>query len=125
VENDFSEVEEFASLRQLVEVVSLSKRNVFPVLNKQGVLRGLISIDDIRDIMFKQEHYDKVFVSDLMHRPVYIITENDDVRSAMKLFDESHLWNIPIVINGAYMGFISKSTVLEKYREILIQSSVE
>jgi CIC family chloride channel protein len=53
-----------------------------------------------------------------------VITEKDDVRSALKMFDESHLWNIPVVADGRYKGFISKSTVLEKYREVLIQTSV-
>lgn len=64
-------------------------------------------------------------MKELMRRPAYLITETDDIRSAMKLFDESHLWNIPVVFNGKYMRFISKSTILEKYREVLIQSSIE
>ncbi|MCC6372499.1 MAG: chloride channel protein [Bacteroidia bacterium] len=125
VENDFSEVPDITNLRQLVEIISVSKRNIFPVLDKERRLVGLISIDDIRDIMFKQELYDKISVKELMRRPVYVITEADDVRSAMKLFDESHLWNIPVLAEGVYTGFISKSTVLEKYRQVLIQSSVE
>ena len=75
--------------------------------------------------MFKQELYDKISVKELMHPTRYIITEKDDISSAMKLFDESHLWNIPVVFDGKYQGFISKSTVLEKYRNILIQSSIE
>jgi len=125
VEVDFSEVAHDASLRGLVEVVSLSKRNIFPVVDSESQLKGLITIDDIRDIMFKQEMYDKVTVKELMRRPGYLITEKDDIRSAMKLFDESHLWNIPVVFNGKYKGFISKSTILEKYREVLIQSSIE
>jgi CIC family chloride channel protein len=124
VESDFSEVYDTFNLRQLVEVVAISRRNLFPVLDKENRLKGLISIDDIREIMFKQELYDKITVKELMRRPVYIITGKDDVRSALKMFDESHLWNIPVVIDGVYKGFISKSTVLEKYREILIQSSV-
>lgn len=125
VESDFSEVPLESSLRGLVEFVALSKRNIFPVLDKDARLKGLISIDDIREVMFKQHLYDQVTVKELMRRPAYLITEKDDIRSAMKLFDESHLWNIPVVFNGVYKGFISKSTVLEKYREVLIHSSIE
>ena len=125
VENDFLEINIDAHLRDLVGLVAISKRNIYPVLDKEGHLCGLISIDDIREIMFKQEQYDLISVKELMHHPAYVITEKDDVRSAMKLFDESHLWNIPVLMNGVYKGFISKSTVLEKYREILINSSVE
>jgi chloride channel protein, CIC family len=95
------------------------------VVDKEGALCGLITVDDIREIMFRQELYDKISVSELMHPPRFIITEKDDVYSVMKLFDESHLWNIPVIFNGRYQGFISKSTILEKYREILIQASIE
>jgi chloride channel protein, CIC family len=125
VEGDFSEIGDQATLRELIDVVSVSKRNVFPVVDKESHLRGLITIDDIRDIMFRHELYDKVTVKELMRRPVYVLTDKDDIRSAMKMFDESHLWNIPVVLGSHYKGFISKSTILEKYREVLIQSSVE
>ncbi|MDI1354634.1 MAG: chloride channel protein [bacterium] len=125
VETGFSEVPEEADLGAIVDAVSVSKRNLFPVLDKELRLKGLITIDDIRDIMFKQELYRKVTVKEVMRRPDYIITAKDDIRTAMKLFDESHLWNIPVVIDGKYRGFISKSTILEKYREVLITTSLE
>ena len=125
VEIGFMEVQENANLGKLIEQVSISKRNIFPVIDKESHLCGLITIDDIRDMMFKQDLYDKITVKELMRRPQYIINEKDDIRSAMKLFDESHLWNIPVVIDGHYKGFISKSTILEKYREVLIQTSIE
>ncbi|MBL7931174.1 MAG: chloride channel protein [Bacteroidia bacterium] len=125
VETDFSEVKDTATLRDLVEHIAVSKRNIFPVVDKDSVLKGLITVDDIREIMFKQELYDKITVKELMRRPMYIISEKDDIRSAMKLFDESHLWNIPVETEGKYRGFISKSTILEKYREVLINNSLE
>lgn len=125
VERDFLEVPVEVYLRKLVELITLSKRNIFPVLDKENNLKGIIAIDDIRDVMFKQELYDTVSIKQLMHSPKYIITEKDDIISAMKLFSESHLWNIPVVYEGKYQGFISKSTILEKYREALIETSVE
>lgn len=125
VERDFTEVPKGIRLRELVDLIASSRRNIFPVVDEEGVLQGLITIDNIRDVMFKQKLYDKITVKELMHRPAYTITEKDDIQSAMKLFDESHLWNIPVIFNGRYHGFISKSTVLEKYREILVSSSLE
>ncbi len=125
VERDFLEVPVNVNLRKLIELITLSKRNIFPVLDKELNLKGLISIDDIREIMFKQELYDSVTVKEIMHAPKYIITEKDDIISSMKLFSESHLWNIPVIFEGKYQGFISKSTILEKYREVLIESSIE
>lgn len=125
VEYDFSQIPVNIKLRKLVELISISKRNIFPVVNKDGHLKGLITIDDIREIMFKQELYDVITVKELMHEPTCIITEKDDITAAMKRFDESHLWNIPVVFNGKFEGFISKSSILEKYREVLINTSLE
>jgi len=125
IEQDFSPVSINASLGALVKVVSASKRNIFPVLDNNLNLKGLITIDDIREVMFKQEMYEKISVRELMRQTGQVITENDDIRTALKLFDESHLWNIPVVFEQQYMGFISKSTILEKYRETLLKSSIE
>ena len=125
VETDFIEVQTGDTLRQLIEKMAVSKRNIFPVLDAEAKLQGLVTVDDVRDIMFKQEVYDKLTMQQLMHLPACIITQKDDIRSAMKLFDESHLWNIPVVMDGKYLGFISKSSILEKYREALIQSSLD
>jgi CIC family chloride channel protein len=125
VENDFHEVPFDSNLRKVIEVVSVSKRNLFPVVDAEMRLKGIITVDDIREIMFRQELYDKLTVRELMRHVDYVLTEKEDILSAMKMFDESHLWNIPVVFNGIYKGFISKSTILEKYREVLIQSSVE
>jgi chloride channel protein, CIC family len=125
VETDFHEVRPDATLRSVIEAVAASRRNLFPVVDGESKLHGLITIDDIREIMFRAELHDKISVAELMRLPSYVITEKDDLRSAMKMFDESHLWNIPVVEAGAYKGFISKSTILEKYREALIHSSVE
>jgi CIC family chloride channel protein len=125
VETDFAEVQDTDTLKGLVDHIAVSKRNIFPVLDKDSSLKGLITVDDIREVMFKHELYDKMTVKELMRRPTYVVTQKDDIRSAMKLFDESHLWNIPVVMNGVYKGFISKSTILEKYREVLIQSSLD
>ncbi len=125
IEHDFSEIRIHSNLKELIDVIAVSKRNIFPVVDNNMVLKGLITIDDIREIMFKQELYTKVTVKELMRRIEYQITEKDDIISSMRLFDQSHLWNIPVVFEGKYQGFISKSTILEKYREVLIQSSVE
>jgi CIC family chloride channel protein len=125
VENDFHEVLSDSTLRKVIEVVSVSKRNLFPVVDADMRLKGIITVDDIREIMFRQELYDKLTVKELMRHVDYVLTEKEDILSAMKMFDESHLWNIPVVFSGVYKGFISKSTILEKYREVLRQSSVE
>ncbi len=78
IENDFTEVPKKIKLRALVELITSSRRNIFPVINEESQLKGLITIDDIRNVMFKQELYDTVSVKELMHTARYVITEKDD-----------------------------------------------
>ena len=111
VEKDFEKISPDATLRELIEVVSHAKRNIFPVV-KDDILLGIIVLDDIREIMFKQELYDNVSVAQLMHNPPATISPNEPIHSVMKKFDEAHAWTLPVVENGRYLGFVYKSSLL-------------
>ena len=121
IETNFSTVHPDASLQELVKVISGSKRNIFPVLNN-GELKGLVFLDNVRNIIFKHDQYDKVFVKDLMTAPQAAIHPNESLHSILKKFDETSQWNLPVVDNRQYMGFVSKSSILTKYREELLKS---
>lgn len=123
IETDFRAVPAQANLRQLVELIAHSQRNIFPVI-ADGVLQGIILLDNIRDIMFKHELYDTVRVSQLMRKPAATITIGESMQEIMKKFDETDAWNLPVIQHGKYIGFISKSRLLTKYRETLVKSSI-
>lgn len=123
VEIDFQIVSPDATLGQLVEVVAHSKRNIFPVVADE-VLVGIILLDNIREIMFKHEMYQTVLVKQLMRKPPATVTPDEDMLSVMKKFDETSAWNLPVVNEGKYVGFISKSSIFTKYRETLVRSSI-
>lgn len=123
IETEFQIVSPNATLGQLVEVVAHSRRNIFPVVENE-MLVGIILLDSIREIMFKHEMYDSVFVSQLMQKPPAIITTDEDMPSVMKKFDETDAWNLPVVEEGKYIGFISKSSIFTQYRETLVRSSI-
>ena len=125
IEHDLETINVNSSLRKLVEKVKISKRNIFPVLNEQSMLVGIILLDDIREIMFKPEHYDTVFVRSLMNLPPSYITTEDDMRLIMKKFKETNAWNLPVIENGKYLGFVSKSKMFEAYRKLLLEISSE
>jgi CIC family chloride channel protein len=104
------------------EAVAKSSRNNFPVVNEQNEYLGVLLLDDIRGIMFDQTLYDSVSVSDMMHVSKEIIFyEKDNMKQIMKKFQDSSAWNLPVVKNGIYMGFISKSRLLTAYRRKLIE----
>ncbi|CAN5902426.1 chloride channel protein [soil metagenome] len=125
IETGFQTVLPTMKLGELVEIVSLSKRNIFPVTDKEGKLLGIITLDHIREIMFRHEKYTKVNADQLMHPPAAIITPDDDMHSVMKKFDETGAWNLPVVENEIYIGFVSKSSIFTKYRSQLIRSTTE
>jgi CIC family chloride channel protein len=125
IETDYPSVLPNATLGIMVEIVSHSTRNVFPVVDEKNKLLGLIWLDEIRDVMFKTELYTSVCVKELMVRPPTIISPNESMENVMKKFDDTGLWVLPVVDNGIYEGFISKSNVFSGYRQKLKVTTIE
>ena len=125
IEKNFKPVHPKMSLGEMLhQSVSKSKRNLFPVLDDEKKLIGIIVLDDIRPMMFDTEIYDTVFVKNLMHAPPEVIFyETDNMKQVMKKFQDSGAWNLPVIKNGKYEGFISKSKMLTAYRRKLINYS--
>jgi len=125
IETNFQAVNENSYLRELILVIEKSKRNIFPIITSDGKLSGIIQLDSIRDIIFNQELYDTVHVKDLMQLPPAVIEDKDSMETVMKKFDETGAWNLPVILNDKYSGFISKSSIFNKYRNQLIERSVQ
>ncbi|HRD38636.1 MAG TPA: CBS domain-containing protein, partial [Bacteroidia bacterium] len=106
--------------RQVVEIIKHSRRNTFPVVKKNNKLIGIIYLDNIREEMFNPELYDKIIAHEMMQKPSMVIELSEDIFSIMKKFEESGQWNLPVVENGLYVGFLSKSSILDKYRNQLV-----
>lgn len=120
IESDFCAVHIEDSLGVLVGVVSKSKRNIFPVIDSKGSFQGYISLDDIRDVMFDRDKYDKVFVYNFMKQPPYTVCDCEKMDSVMSKFEKSGAWNLPVVDkDNIYKGFVSKSKIFSSYREKL------
>lgn len=101
--------------------VSKSTRNIFPVVNTNEEFAGVILLDDVRSIMFDQSLYDITLVKHLMHNPPDIINfDVDNMKVVMEKFQNSSAWNLPVIKNGKYAGFVSKSKLLTAYRRQLI-----
>ena len=124
IENNFAPVYSDMNLENMIKnAVVKSNRNIFPVLNKESEkLIGIILLDDLRPVMFDQALYKTVFARDLMQNPPEIIViGKDKMTDIMKKFKESGAWNLPVIKEGKYIGFISKSKLLTAYRNKLIE----
>jgi len=125
IEQDFIPVSPEDSLGKLVKTISRSKRNLFPVLTGHNMLTGIVLLDSIRHIIFNTDIYHQVFVRDLMQPPPTHISPGESMESVMKKFEENEAWNLPVINNGEYIGFLSKSKLFSYYRKWLIEISDE
>lgn len=125
IETNFKTVNPEMTLGQmLLKSVSKSTRNIFPVLDKDKKMVGIVLLDDIREFMFDNSKYECTFVKDFMHAPPeYIFYNVDSMKKVMQKFQDSGAWNLPVVQDGIYMGFVSKSKLLTAYRRKLINYS--
>ncbi|MFC3416238.1 chloride channel protein [Algoriphagus hitonicola] len=121
IERDLLPINPEAYLRDLIDLVKISKRNIFPVVDENKQLRGILTLDDIRDIMFDAEKQDTLQVKTLMHSPPEILFSNENMQKAMDKFEKSGAWNLPVVEDGVYLGFVSKSRIFNSYRKRLIR----
>ena len=121
IENDFSPIKIDDTLGKLVEVVSESSRNVFPVVDSKGRFQGYVSLEDIRKDMFRTGEYDTLHVFNFMRSAVEYVYDDESMDSVMRKFETTSAWNLPVVRRSdrAYIGFVSKSKIFSAYRDEL------
>ena len=123
METDFIRIKENMTLGDIVHIISSARRNIFPVIDNFGHLLGVVQLDDLREDMFKQEKWGRS-ITYYMIQPPYKILEHEMVQSVLPHFEENHTWMLPVVDkNNRYLGFISKSRILNAYREALVKIS--
>ena len=121
IENDFSCVKIDDTLGTLVDVVSESARNLFPVIDSKGRFQGYVSLEDIRKDMFRFEEFDNLHVFNFMRSADEYVYEDESMDSVMKKFETTSAWNLPVVRreDRSYIGFVSKSKIFSAYRDEL------
>lgn len=122
IETNFIILKPDMKLGEIVNAaVAKSSRNHFPVVNDKHEFLGVVRLDDIRHIMFNREFYDTVDAASLMRADVGVIDYNlDSMQVIMHKFKTSGAWNLPVIKEGKYFGYISKSKLLSAYRAQLI-----
>ncbi len=126
VETDFLKVRPEMCLKEMCDVIAQSSRNLFPVIDNDGRLLGIVLLDDIRNIMFRPDLYRRMFVSKFMTAPIAKVKLGDKMENVMKTFDDTGAWNLPVVDESdRYVGFVSKSKIFNSYRRVLRHYSDE
>ena len=111
------------TLGEMVKVISNSNRNIFPVVDGENKLLGLVMMNDIRNIMFRPELYEKMKVEDFMVGSPAVININISMEEVMDIFEKTKAWNLPVTDDkGVYKGLLSQSSVFNSYREVLLET---
>jgi len=119
IETNFETVNRDATLGDLVQAISRSTRNLFPVIDDDNTFHGLIVMDDVRDIIFKPHKYDVIRVHELMIMPATSVDPDESMEQVVRKFQKTGNYNLPVIKDGKYVGFISRANVFSEYRKML------
>ena len=126
LETDFVTILPEMTLGELVKVISESKRNIFPVIDHEGHLKGILLLDEVRNIMFQPRLYKRFTVGQLMTSPPATLRFDLTMDKVMEIFEDTGAWNLPVVDQDRrYLGFVSKSKIFNSYRHVLVHFSDE
>ncbi|MCH5335388.1 MAG: chloride channel protein [Alistipes sp.] len=123
METDFIRIKENMTLGDIVHMIASAHRNIFPVIDNFGSLLGVVQLDDLREDMFKPAMYGRS-ITHYMIQPPDKILQHEQIQSVLDRFLENKTWMLPVVDGrNRYLGFISKSRILNAYREQLVKIS--
>ena len=126
IETDFKVLQPKMTLGELVKVISVSHRNIFPVVDENGIFLGILLLDEVRNIMFQPRLYKRFTVEQLMTSPIAVLSDTMPMEKVMEVFEDTGAWNLPVTDNDKrYIGFVSKSKIFSAYRDVLMQFSEE
>jgi CIC family chloride channel protein len=125
IETDFEILSPDLNLGQMTYFIARSKRDLFPVVDEDGKMLGMIKMNDIRNLMFDQELYEKISVRDLMYMPEFFISPNDTIEVIAEKFRSCGRYNLEVLDDGKYIGFISRARVFSAYRDTMADLSYE
>jgi CIC family chloride channel protein len=122
LQDDYASIGVDKHLKDLVELIKRSEKNIYAVLDKQERFAGIIELNDIKQKLFQPEQFNKVSIRSVMKKPAAILQEDQDMHTVMEKFDITQNWYLPVLNKDKkFIGFISKTKVFSKYREVLAQ----
>lgn len=126
LETDLVTIYPEMTLGELIKVIAKSRRNIFPVIDHEGHLKGILLLDEVRNIMFQPRLYKRFTVEQLMNYPAAVLDFDMPMEKVMETFEDTGAWNLPVVDKDKrYLGFVSKSKIFNSYRHVLVHFSEE
>lgn len=123
LETNFKTIDKDSTLGELVKVISNSERNVIPVIDNENTFYGVVFVNDIRNIIFNHELYDTTYVSNLMYMPDTIVNLSESMEQVAHKFQVTRHYNLPVIEDGKYLGFVSRARIFSTYQRLLKEFS--
>jgi len=125
IQTDYLTIFPDENLEKVVDLISHSNQVIFAVVDKEDEMLGVVHFNDIREIIFSNFKVKYTSVREIMSPPVAYVTNYSSMETVMNKFETSKVAFLPVLKNGKYYGFISKSVALEAYREKLKSMNFE
>jgi len=123
IEKNFKTIHPKATLGDLVKAIEGSSRNIFPVVDEENNFYGIVFMDNIRNIIFQPELYEKTYIAELMFMPETLVDPDESMEEVAKKFQQSGKFNLAVIKDGEYVGFVSRAKVFSSYRSLLKEFS--
>jgi chloride channel protein, CIC family len=122
LQDEFETISMDKKLKDLVELIKRSDKNIFAVHDGRGRFAGIIELNDVKQKLFDPEQFNVISLRSVMKKPAAVLREDQDMHTVMEKFDITHSWYLPVLDKEKkFIGFISKTKVFNRYREILSQ----
>lgn len=112
-------------MRELAKKIPQTRRNLFPVVNEKNHLIGVITLDDIREVMLNSDVYDVILAYEIMSSNFFSVELETDINKVMEIFEKKQIWNLAVTKNGEYVGFVSKSNIFNKFISVWAEKQQE
>jgi CIC family chloride channel protein len=120
IQDSYATIPMDRKLRDLIEIIKKSEKNIFAVTDNKNRFAGIIELNDIKQKLFQPEQFDRISIGSIMKRPAATLRQDQDMHTVMEKFDIIQSWYLPVLDNDKkFIGFISKTKLFNKYREIL------
>ncbi len=122
IDTDLQTIKPNSTLGELTKKISKSKRNIFPIVDENKNYKGIIDMDDVREVMFQSELYNTPIEKYMMQAKEHVST-TDTMEAVMFKFKSTGYYNLPVIDYGKYVGFVSRANIFTAYREVLNELS--
>ena len=122
---DVVPVFEDTTVRDVVSLLGESKYGFLPVLDRNGRFIGVVTMNEIRDVLFDQSLWDILVAPDIMESSQEYVRKDQPLREAMKVMDQLQVDQLPVVDTtdkGKFAGILDRKSIRGRVREKLLHT---